>query len=151
MGSIIITTYPSVNMFTIFLIFTVGSAAASYCNREDGRLSQSLKNFPQQVVSDLQYQHDLGAGGDVHPCEQCEKIDIPIIYASASNVLAGELVDELTDGEAVCAAVVAGESILMAPIEMMIYSYLMETFPPYAVCVRTGYCSGNVTSSTVLQ
>ena len=84
-------------MFAIFLIFAVCSAATDHY-AADGRFSQSLKNFPQQVLSNLQYQHDLGAGGDDDECMQCAEVDIPVIYASASNVLAGEIVDELTDG-----------------------------------------------------
>ena len=52
-------------------------------------------------------------------------------------------------GDWICTAEVAGEAIFMAPIEMMIYSLLMETFPPYDVCERAGYCSGNEKESTV--
>merc|ERR1712098_822293 len=38
----------------------------------------------------------------------------------------------------VCLAVVAGENILISPLTEMIYSYLMENFPPYDVCEKAG-------------
>ena len=81
-------------MLILFLIFTVCSAAP----HNHGRFSQILKNISQQAVSDLLDQQDLGTGGDVDQCKQCAEVDIPVIYASASNILAGELVDEFSDG-----------------------------------------------------
>merc|ERR1712098_289566 len=46
----------------------------------------------------------------------------------------------------VCLAVVAGEDILISPLTKMIHSYLMESFPPYDVCEKAGYCNKNVTN-----
>ena len=81
-------------MLILFLIFTVCSAAP----HNHGRFSQILKNLSQQALSNLLDQQDLGTGVDVDKCKQCAEVDIPVIYASASNVLAGELVDEFSDG-----------------------------------------------------